>query len=72
MDRTDRCEAGCGRPARTLWAALTTDQDEREFLFCGVCSDAKAEALTRGGWVQVVDERESVTAVEARSPRQPA
>ena len=49
-----RCEAGCRRPARTLWWREDIDHSIE---LCGIDSDRLAPALVDQGYQQVYDER---------------
>lgn len=64
---SDRCDKGCRRRVRVIWALWRDDLPERDWALCGVCSDADAEVLVAQGWV-LVAEMEAVAHGDARVP----
>ena len=68
MDHDHYCCRGCRRRTVAWWSLLRDDLPDRELFFCGVCSDANAEALVRQGWVQVADERDTPAPVADPAP----
>lgn len=61
---SDRCDAGCRRPALTWW---TRDPDDTHtapdldgWQMCGPCAERHGQLLESLGYEMLVDERESL------------